>query len=94
MSTCNWLDLQTPGSRPIIMPKNLPDHCQAGWSPGLSPLYQSRSVVCVLWDVETRRSHTLREQTRRWSAGHGHGISNSVTKSHNPDVLRQDFLSI
>ena len=26
MSTCNWLDLQTLGSQPI-MPKNLPDHC-------------------------------------------------------------------
>jgi hypothetical protein len=25
MSTCNWLDLQTPGSQPI-MPKNLPKH--------------------------------------------------------------------
>jgi hypothetical protein len=25
MSTCNWLDLQTLGSQPI-MPKNLPDH--------------------------------------------------------------------
>ena len=27
MSTCNWLDLQTLGSQPVIMPKNLPDHC-------------------------------------------------------------------
>ena len=26
MSTCNWLDLQTLGSEPI-MPKNLPDLC-------------------------------------------------------------------
>jgi hypothetical protein len=26
MSTCNWLDLQTLGSQPI-MPKNLPEHC-------------------------------------------------------------------
>ena len=26
MSTCNWLVLQTLGSRPV-MPKNLPDHC-------------------------------------------------------------------
>ena len=26
MSTCNWLDLPTLGSQPI-MPKNLPDHC-------------------------------------------------------------------
>ena len=26
MSTCNWLDLQTLGSQPI-MPKNLPGHC-------------------------------------------------------------------
>ena len=26
MSTCNWLDLQTLGSQPV-MPKNLPDHC-------------------------------------------------------------------
>ena len=25
MSTCNWLDLQTLGSQPV-MPKNLPDH--------------------------------------------------------------------
>ena len=24
-TTCNWLDLQTLGSQPI-MPKNLPDH--------------------------------------------------------------------
>ena len=27
MSTYNWLDLQTPGSQPPVMPKNLPDHC-------------------------------------------------------------------
>ena len=27
MSTCNRLDLQTLGSQPVIMPKNLPDHC-------------------------------------------------------------------
>jgi hypothetical protein len=27
MSTCNRLDLQTLGSQPMIMPKNLPDHC-------------------------------------------------------------------
>ena len=26
MSTCNRLDLQTPGSQPVIMPKNLLDH--------------------------------------------------------------------
>ena len=26
MSTCNRLDLQTLGSQPVIMPKNLPDH--------------------------------------------------------------------
>ena len=26
MSTCNRLDLQTLGSRPVIMPKNLPNH--------------------------------------------------------------------
>ena len=26
MSTCNWLDLQTLGSQPI-MSKKLPDHC-------------------------------------------------------------------
>ena len=26
MSTCNWLDLQTLGSQPVIMPKNLPNH--------------------------------------------------------------------
>ena len=26
MSTCNWLDLQTLGSQPV-MPKNLPNHC-------------------------------------------------------------------
>ena len=26
MSTCTWLDLQTLGSQPIVMPKNLPDH--------------------------------------------------------------------
>ena len=26
MSTCNGLDLQTLGSQPMIMPKNLPDH--------------------------------------------------------------------
>jgi hypothetical protein len=25
MSTCNRLDLQTLGSQPMIMPKNLPD---------------------------------------------------------------------
>ena len=28
MSTCNRLDLQTPGSRPV-MPTNLPGHCTA-----------------------------------------------------------------
>ena len=27
MSACNRLDLQTLGSQPISMPKNLPDHC-------------------------------------------------------------------
>ena len=27
MSTCNQLDLQTLGSQPTIMPKNLPDQC-------------------------------------------------------------------
>ena len=27
MSTCNRLDLQTLGSQPVIMPKNLPNHC-------------------------------------------------------------------
>ena len=27
MSTCTRLDLQTPGSQPVIMPKNLPGHC-------------------------------------------------------------------
>ena len=27
MSTCNRWDLQTLGSQPISMPKNLPDHC-------------------------------------------------------------------
>ena len=27
MSTCNRLDLQTLGSQPVIVPKNLPDHC-------------------------------------------------------------------
>ena len=26
MSTCHRLDLQTLGSQPVIMPKNLPDH--------------------------------------------------------------------
>ena len=26
MLTCNQLDLQTPGSQPVIMPKNIPDH--------------------------------------------------------------------
>ena len=26
MSTCNQLDLQTLGSQPMVMPKNLPDH--------------------------------------------------------------------
>jgi hypothetical protein len=32
MSTCNQLDLQTLGcqQKPMIMPKNLPDHCMAG----------------------------------------------------------------
>ena len=25
MSTCNWLDLQTLGSQPVV-PNNLPDH--------------------------------------------------------------------
>ena len=28
-STCNRLDLQTLGSQPVVMPKNLPDHCLA-----------------------------------------------------------------
>ena len=27
MSNCNRLDLQTRGSQPVVMPKNLPDHC-------------------------------------------------------------------
>ena len=27
MWTCNRLDLQTPASQPVIMPKKLPDHC-------------------------------------------------------------------
>ena len=27
MWQCNRLDLQIPGSQPVIMPKNLPDHC-------------------------------------------------------------------
>ena len=31
MRTCNRLDLQTPGSQPI-MPKNLCDHCFGGLS--------------------------------------------------------------
>ena len=32
MSTCNLLDLQTRGSQPISMPKNLPNHCfQVQW---------------------------------------------------------------
>ena len=37
MSTCYRLDLQTLGSRvqPVIMPKNLPDHCF-----GPLPLFQ------------------------------------------------------
>ena len=26
LSTCNRLDLQTLGSQPVMMPKNLPDH--------------------------------------------------------------------
>ena len=26
MGTCNRLDLQTLGSQPVLMPKNLPDH--------------------------------------------------------------------
>ena len=26
MSTCNRLHLQTLGSQPVIMPKNVPDH--------------------------------------------------------------------
>ena len=30
MLTCNQLDLQTLGSQPISMPKNLPDHCSRG----------------------------------------------------------------
>ena len=27
MSTCNRLGLHTRGSQPVMMPKNLPDHC-------------------------------------------------------------------
>ena len=27
LSTLNWLDLQTLGSQPIMLPENLPDHC-------------------------------------------------------------------
>ena len=35
MSTCNRLDMQTLGSQPVMMPKNLPDHCtlaQYSWT--------------------------------------------------------------
>ena len=31
MWTCNRLDLQTLGSQPVILPKNLPDHCPGHW---------------------------------------------------------------
>ena len=40
MSTCNRLGLQTLGSQPVVMPKNLPDHrlgtyleWEAHWEP-------------------------------------------------------------
>ena len=37
MSTCNRLDLQTPGSQPVVMPKKLPNH----WA-GTSHLIRER----------------------------------------------------
>ena len=35
MSTCNWLDLQTLGSQPVVMPKNNPDHWYTDSQAGL-----------------------------------------------------------
>jgi hypothetical protein len=40
MSTCDRLDLQTPGSQPI-MPKNLPNH-------RVDPFREAFSSTCVL----------------------------------------------
>ena len=45
MSTCNWLDLQTVRSQPIMMPKNLPHH----W--GSSTISEMTREV---WNVESR----------------------------------------
>ena len=33
MTTCNWLDMQTLGSQPV-MPKTFPDHCNEGQGAG------------------------------------------------------------
>jgi hypothetical protein len=45
MSTCNWLDLQTLGSQPII-PKNLPDHCPTP-TPLSTSAYVFKTTPCV-----------------------------------------------
>ena len=37
MSTCNRLDLQTLGSQPPVMPRNLPDHCAGGTASEIPP---------------------------------------------------------
>ena len=44
MSTCNQLDLQTLGSQPFSMPKNLPDHsCEVALT-----YYECKGFGCQL----------------------------------------------
>ena len=46
MPTFNRFDLQTLGSRPIIMPKNLPGHCQC-WTECRGLLGRSHFLLAV-----------------------------------------------
>ena len=42
MSICNWWELQTLGSQPMIVPKNLPEHCSGG------AIHLSNDHACML----------------------------------------------
>ena len=45
MSTCKWLDLEAPGSRPI-MPKNLPNHWfSLSWKKLLNYYNDNKSTI-------------------------------------------------
>ena len=56
MSTCNWLDLQTLGSQPNIMPKNLPNHS--------SPAIFSSFLFAL---VNTLATSNTRRKFKSWS---------------------------